>query len=56
MTNIDKYREMSEPHESTEAVQVAFDAFIEDVRVAREKHRIANVVFTISTFYKGEER
>ncbi len=38
------FREMSEPHESPEKAGEALKGFYEDVRAAREKHRIRNVM------------
>ncbi len=38
------FREMSEPHESPEKAGEALEAFYADVRAAREKHRIRNVM------------
>lgn len=38
------FREMSEPHESPEKAGEALEAFYDDVRAARQKYRIRNVM------------
>lgn len=42
-----RYRELSRPHESSAAFETALTAFFEDVRIAREKHRIPDVLVVV---------
>jgi hypothetical protein len=51
------YRRMSEPHESLEAANAAWLAFYADVRAAREKHRIPDVLIVAELPFidNGEE-
>lgn len=51
------YREMSMPFESVEAGNAALAAFFEDVKAARDKHRIADVAVLceISHALDGDE-
>ena len=52
------FREMSEPFNGAEEANVAVQAFCDDVKAAREKHRIANVVVGLSVnviYENGEE-
>lgn len=48
------YRKMCEPHEQADA-QAAIDAFIEDVRLARNKHRMMDVHVVIMANMKSPE-
>lgn len=42
------YRKLSEPFASSEAVNEAFVAFIEELRALREKHKLADVHVIVS--------
>lgn len=42
------YREMSVPFFGPEAANLALEAFYDDVRAARQKHRIADVLTVVS--------
>ena len=53
------YREMSQPHASRKAAADAADAFFDDLREIRKKHRIADVAAVIQIPYAeadGAER
>ena len=51
------YREMCVPFPDTEATQIAVDAFYEDVRESRRKHKIPDVLVVIrfTTMVDGVE-
>jgi hypothetical protein len=51
------FREMSEPHESREALQAAHHQFFEEVVELRKKHKIANILLIYADSYEsdGEE-
>jgi hypothetical protein len=51
------FREMSEPHESREALQAAHHQFFEEVVELRKKHKIANILQIYADSYEsdGEE-
>jgi hypothetical protein len=52
------FREMSEPHESREAMDAAADKFFELVTAARKECRIKNVAMVVEVVHvsDGEER
>lgn len=50
-----KYREMSMPFETTEEANAALKAFFEDVKTAREKHRISDVVVLCEISHKIDD-
>lgn len=54
----ENYRRMAEPFASPQEANAALDAFFDDVRAARQKHRIADVLtvtmFTVR-YADGEE-
>ena len=45
------FREMSQPHESRDALNKAHEAFYEELGELRKKHKIANVVTIIEDSY-----
>jgi len=52
------YRQLSLPYPSQAEASAALSAFYEDVRIAREKHKIANVYLAVSANWldaEGEE-
>lgn len=53
--NPTRYREMSVPHESDDALQDAMKAFHADVEAARVKYRIADVVVITMARWVDEE-
>jgi hypothetical protein len=50
-----KYREMSVPFATTEEANAALNAFFEDVKAAREKHRISDVVVLCEISHKIDD-
>lgn len=49
------YRAMSEPYNSRATAMEAMEAFYNDVREARQRHRIADVVLVIRSTYGPNE-
>ncbi len=49
------YLRMSEPHASREADEEAYDKFFDDVRAARERHRIREVVIVSLTTHESPD-
>ena len=49
------YRRMSEPFDSADAAQSAWDAFRADIEAAREKHKITEVVVLVQFPYRASE-
>lgn len=51
------FREMSQPHESREAMNKAHEDFFDELGELRKKHKIANVVVIMEDSYEndGEE-
>ena len=46
-----EYAKLSEPHESAAALNAAIDAFRDEIDEARKRHRIPDVVVSISASY-----
>jgi hypothetical protein len=56
-TDVATYRELSQPFGSTDACNAALKAFYEDVREARKKHKIRDVLVVTSgsVTYEGDD-
>lgn len=50
------YRKLSEPFENRQAADAAFDAFAEEFRALREKHRIADAVYIACVSVKDGDK
>ena len=51
------FRKMSEPHESKDSIETEMNAFYDEIRASREKHKIKNVaiVTEVSFLSDGKE-
>lgn len=50
------YRRLSEPFETVEAANAAFDAFSEEFRALRKKHRIPDAVYIAAVNVKDGDK
>jgi hypothetical protein len=56
VSNSKLYRELSQPFESAKAADEALNAFFEDVRAAREKHKVPECyIITSATWTDGDK-
>ncbi len=53
-SNVDLFRELNVPFESQDHANEALRGFLDDVRAAREKHKIANVCTIVQIDMKTE--
>lgn len=53
MKNAKKYRQLSEPHQSADAVNAAFEQFYAAISEARDRYKIRDVVVVVLDSHEG---
>lgn len=54
MKNAKKYRQLSEPHQSADAVNAAFERFYAAISEARDHYKIRDVVVVVMDSHEGD--